>query len=149
MAGSAMYLAAEEAIIRIALKPGCGIPIEQLKEDLREELPRELDKWLRPKLEAEQFTADQIEQRINGIRLSFEPADIVNQVMSFGAATPIEVVVHSPSYADSRAFAGNQGDRLWAAILSMAILGTISLVLLTALQRAVMGWHVSQRSQPS
>jgi NitT/TauT family transport system permease protein len=47
----------------------------------------------------------------------------------------------------ARAVAGNQGDRLWAAILSMAILGTISLVLLDVLQRAVMGWHVSQRSQ--
>lgn len=48
----------------------------------------------------------------------------------------------------SRAIAGNQGDRLWAAILSMALLGTISLVLLNVLQRAVMGWHASQRSQP-
>ncbi len=47
----------------------------------------------------------------------------------------------------SRAIAGNQGDRLWAAILSMAILGTISLMLLNVLQRAVMGWHASQRSQ--
>jgi NitT/TauT family transport system permease protein len=47
----------------------------------------------------------------------------------------------------ARAVAGNQGDRLWAAILSMAILGTISLVLLNVLQRAVMGWHVSQRRQ--
>ncbi|MEY2581494.1 MAG: NitT/TauT family transport system permease protein [Ilumatobacteraceae bacterium] len=45
----------------------------------------------------------------------------------------------------ARAIAGNQGDRLWAAILSMAILGTISLVLLNLLQRAAMGWHVSQR----
>ena len=47
----------------------------------------------------------------------------------------------------SRAIAGNQGDRLWAAILSMAFLGTISLVLLNVLQRASMGWHASQRSQ--
>ena len=47
----------------------------------------------------------------------------------------------------ARASAGNQGDRLWAAIFSMAILGTISLVLLNLLQRAVMGWHASQRSQ--
>jgi NitT/TauT family transport system permease protein len=47
----------------------------------------------------------------------------------------------------ARAVAGNQGDRLWAAILSMAILGTVSLVLLNVLQRAVMGWHVSQRPQ--
>jgi NitT/TauT family transport system permease protein len=47
----------------------------------------------------------------------------------------------------ARAVAGNQGDRLWAAILSMAILGTVSLGLLNVLQRAVMGWHVSQRTQ--
>lgn len=49
----------------------------------------------------------------------------------------------------ARAFANNEGDRLWAAILSMAILGTISLVLLNVLQRAVMGWHASQRTQRS
>jgi NitT/TauT family transport system permease protein len=46
----------------------------------------------------------------------------------------------------SRAIAGNEGDRLWAAILSMAILGTISLVLLNVLQRAALSWHASQRS---
>ena len=49
----------------------------------------------------------------------------------------------------SRAIAGNQGDRLWAAILSMALLGTISLVLLNVLQRAIMGWHASQRTPQS
>jgi NitT/TauT family transport system permease protein len=49
----------------------------------------------------------------------------------------------------ARAFANNEGDRLWAAILSMAVLGTISLVLLNLLQRAVMGWHASQRTQRS
>jgi NitT/TauT family transport system permease protein len=47
----------------------------------------------------------------------------------------------------ARAFANNEGERLWAAILSMAVLGTISLVLLNVSQRAVMGWHASQRSQ--
>ena len=31
-----------------------------------------------------------------GLRLSFEPADIVNEVMSFGAPTPIEVAVSGP-----------------------------------------------------
>lgn len=45
------------------------------------------------------------------------------------------------------AVARTEGDRLWAAILSMAILGTISLALLNILQRAVMGWHASQRSE--
>lgn len=44
-----------------------------------------------------------------------------------------------------RAAALNAGDALWAAIFSMALLGTISLVLLSLLQRVAMGWHVSQR----
>jgi NitT/TauT family transport system permease protein len=46
-----------------------------------------------------------------------------------------------------RAAALNEGDALWAAIFAMALLGTISLVLLSLLQRVAMGWHVSQRSQ--
>ena len=39
------------------------------------------------------------------MRLSFEPADIVNEVMSFGSPTPVEVVVSGPNLADNRAYA--------------------------------------------
>jgi multidrug efflux pump subunit AcrB len=39
------------------------------------------------------------------LRLSFEPADIVNEVMSFGSPSPIEVVVNGPKMADNRAYA--------------------------------------------
>ncbi len=46
-----------------------------------------------------------------------------------------------------RAAALNEGDALWAAIFSMALLGTITLVLLSLLQRFAMRWHVSQRPQ--
>ena len=42
---------------------------------------------------------------MHGLRLSFEPSDIVNQVMSFGADTPIEVAVSGPNYGDNRSFA--------------------------------------------
>lgn len=38
-------------------------------------------------------------------RFSFEPSDIVNRVMSFGANTPIEVAVSGPSLTDSIAHA--------------------------------------------
>ncbi len=96
----------EEAILRIALKPGSGQVTERLKEDLRNELPEQLEAWLRPILTAEKFTPEQIDERIRGLKLSFEPADIVNQVMSFGAATPVEVVISSPNYDDNLAFAG-------------------------------------------
>ena len=38
-------------------------------------------------------------------QISFEPADIVSRVMSFGADTPIEVAVSGASLTDDRAFA--------------------------------------------
>lgn len=38
-------------------------------------------------------------------RMSFEPSDIVNRVMSFGTSTPIEVAVSGPSLPDSIAHA--------------------------------------------
>ena len=38
------------------------------------------------------------------------------------------------------------GNRLWAVIFSMAILGTVSLLFISVLQRVLMRWHVSQRS---
>ena len=39
------------------------------------------------------------------LRLSFEPADIINEVMSFGSPTPIDVAVSGPNLADNRAYA--------------------------------------------
>jgi multidrug efflux pump subunit AcrB len=39
------------------------------------------------------------------LRVSFEPSDIVNEVMSFGSPTPIEIAVSSGSLPDSRVFA--------------------------------------------
>jgi multidrug efflux pump subunit AcrB len=73
----------EEAILRVALKEGSKANIEQLKERLRETL-------------AEQMP---------GVRLSFEPADIVSEVMSFGSPTPVEVSVTGPNLAENRTFA--------------------------------------------
>jgi multidrug efflux pump subunit AcrB len=73
----------EEAVLQVQLKRGAGIGIEDLKERLRQKLPRELP----------------------GVRFSFEPSDIVSRVMSFGAPTPIEVAVSGPNLADSRQYA--------------------------------------------
>jgi multidrug efflux pump subunit AcrB len=73
----------EEAILRVALKQGSKVDIEALKERLRKKLAA----------------------RIPGVRLSFEPADIVNEVMSFGSPTPVEVSVIGPNLADDRAYA--------------------------------------------
>ncbi len=73
----------EEAILRVALKPGKREPIETLKERLRAELNRQLPQ----------------------VRASFEPGDIVNEVMSFGSATPLEIAaVGGKNAADVKSF---------------------------------------------
>ena len=43
--------------------------------------------------------------RAKEIRLSFEPADIVNEVMSFGSPTPVEVQVSGSNMAANRSYA--------------------------------------------
>jgi multidrug efflux pump subunit AcrB len=72
----------QEAIIQVALKPATPRG-EALRERIRGDLRREL-----PSAE-----------------VSFEAADIVSQVMSFGSPTPIEVAVQGPSLADDYGFA--------------------------------------------
>ena len=73
----------EEAILRVAIKEGSRVDIERLKERLRSKLTTQLP----------------------GVRLSFEPADIVNEVMSFGSPTPVDVSVNGPNLAENRAHA--------------------------------------------
>jgi multidrug efflux pump subunit AcrB len=94
----------EESVMRVALKPG-AVRIEDLKARLRETLPAHLRKWTAEKWKREDVSADVAEMRANELTLSFEPADIVNEVMSFGSPSPIEVAVSSPKMADNRAHA--------------------------------------------
>ena len=61
----------QEAVIQVSLKPTAGLRGEALREKLREEFRRELP----------------------GTEISFEPGDIIGQVMSFGSPTPVEVAV--------------------------------------------------------
>jgi multidrug efflux pump subunit AcrB len=82
----------EEGILRVALKQGAKVDIERLKERLRSELAT----------------------RLPDVRLSFEPADIVSDVMSFGSPTPVDVAVTGPSLADDRAFAEKLRNELGA-----------------------------------
>ncbi|MBW3542814.1 MAG: efflux RND transporter permease subunit, partial [Planctomycetes bacterium] len=73
----------EESILYVDLDDESGIDIERLKERLREK-----------------FASD-----MPGVRFSFEPSDIVNEVMSFGSPTPVEVAVSGPDFAANRAYA--------------------------------------------
>ena len=89
----------EEAVLRVALKPNSGVRVEELKQALRQDLPAILEDWLRHRLQEEKLPADVIAQRVSGLKLSFEPADIVNEVMSFGSPTPVEVAVSGIAFS--------------------------------------------------
>jgi multidrug efflux pump subunit AcrB len=92
----------EEAVLRVALKPDSGVRVEDLKQRLRQVLPRRLGEWLRDKLLAEGFPTETVAERVQGLKLSFEPADIVNEVMSFGSPTPVEVAVSGLRFKDGK-----------------------------------------------
>ncbi len=72
-----------EAVLRVALNPDSGIRAEQFEERLRKVLP----------------------DKFPGCQFSFEGADIVTQIMNFGAPTPVEINVGGPDLGVDRAFA--------------------------------------------
>ncbi len=80
----------EEGVLQVQLKRGSGIDTAALKERLRTRLA----------------------QTMPDVAFSFEPSDIVSQVMSLGSATPIEVAVSGPDFNASREFATKIRDRL-------------------------------------
>jgi multidrug efflux pump subunit AcrB len=95
----------EEAVLRVALKEGGRVRVEELKDRLRRELPRKLGAWMAGRLKEKNLTDPEIAQRVAALRLSFGPADIVNEVMSFGSPAPVEVVIYGPNQKDNLAFA--------------------------------------------
>ncbi|HEY2911403.1 MAG TPA: efflux RND transporter permease subunit, partial [Gemmataceae bacterium] len=94
----------EEAVIRVALKKG-PVRVEELKAKLREKLPDHLRRWVAAKWKREGEAADEVDRRAAELQVAFEPADIVNEVMSFGSPSPIEVAISGPKVADNRVHA--------------------------------------------
>lgn len=74
----------EEGLLRIALKPNSGISTESMKEELRREF----------------------RDRFSNVRFSFEPADIISEVMSFGSPTPIEIAARGGNLTENREYIG-------------------------------------------
>jgi multidrug efflux pump subunit AcrB len=72
-----------EAVLMVSLKPERRMSTDAIQERLR----------------------DRIGEMATGAVVSFEAADLVNQVMSFGSPTPIEVAVTGANLAASREYA--------------------------------------------
>jgi multidrug efflux pump subunit AcrB len=109
----------QEAVLKIALKPDSGIRVEPLKEVLRSKLKDHLRGYLRRKLVAQGVSPGDLEKRLAGLTQSFEPADIVNEVMSFGSPTPVEVAVSGPNLANNRAYAAKVRQKLEGQIAAL------------------------------
>ncbi len=71
-----------EAVMNVALRPAAHLDVTALEAKLRQVLPPECP----------------------GCSFSFEPGDLVNQIMNFGAPTPVEIAVVGPDLSASRAY---------------------------------------------
>lgn len=81
-----------EAVIKVRFTPDAKISIEEFKEKLRQEANKELSL----------------------AKLLFEPADLVDQVMSQGSPTPIEIVVQGKNLKQGKDYADLLAKKLQA-----------------------------------
>jgi multidrug efflux pump subunit AcrB len=79
-----------EAVMQVSLKRTAGISSAELQDRLRKRVPE-----IAP-----------------GASITFEAADLVSQVMSFGAPTPVEVAVSSPNLGANRQYAESIASQL-------------------------------------
>jgi multidrug efflux pump subunit AcrB len=80
----------QEAVMNLALRPEAGIDVIAFEEKLRQILP----------------------PKFPGCSFSFEPGDIVSQIMNFGAPTPVELAVTGPDFPTTRSFTEKLRDEL-------------------------------------
>jgi multidrug efflux pump subunit AcrB len=73
-----------EAVMNISLRPDASISVHDLEEKLRARLPQEFP----------------------GSHFSFDPGDLISQVLNFGTPSVVEVAVTGPQYNDVLGYAG-------------------------------------------
>ncbi len=92
-----------EAVLLVALRPSRQLQVDRLEEALRRRL-------------GEKFPQ---------ARFSFEPGDIVSQVLNFGSATPIQVNVVGNNVSETRAFS----EKLTARLAALGMLRDVQIPL--------------------
>ena len=73
----------QQAIINVGLKPDSSLKLADLEERLRKKLPGQFPE----------------------AKFSFDPGDLISQILSFGSSSLAEVTVTGPQYADVASFA--------------------------------------------
>ena len=80
----------QQAVINVALRSGASISLRDLEEKLRNSLP----------------------QQFPGSHFSFDPGDLISQILNFGTPSVIEVATTGPQYNDVLSYAGRVQDEL-------------------------------------
>jgi multidrug efflux pump subunit AcrB len=80
----------QQAIINVGLKPDSSLKLADLEEQLRKKLP----------------------QQFPEAKFSFDPGDLISQILSFGSSSLAEVIVTGPQYADVASYAERVRQRL-------------------------------------
>ena len=73
----------QQAIMNIGLNSGSKISLRNLEENLRQKLPQEFP----------------------DTHFSFDPGDLISQILNFGAPSSAEVAITGPQYADVQSYA--------------------------------------------
>ncbi len=81
-----------ESVIKINLKKDAGISIENFKEQLRTE----------------------VQKNIPAAKISFEPGDLVDQVLNLGSNNPIEIAIVGRNFSQTRKIAEQLSQKLTA-----------------------------------
>lgn len=83
----------DDAWLRVALREDSGIRLDDLRERLRKSLPERLTPWMAERLRKGGVPREEALRQARTISFCFQPGDMVTEVMSFGASTPIAVRV--------------------------------------------------------
>src|SRR6185503_17309341 len=95
----------DDGWMRVALREGSGIRLDEFRERMRKVLPERLVPWMAQRLEKGGLPQAEAQRQARTITFGFQPGDMVTQVMSFGALTPISVRVVGTDLDNVRAHA--------------------------------------------
>jgi multidrug efflux pump subunit AcrB len=82
----------QQAIINVGLKQDSSLKLAELEDQLRKKLP----------------------QQFPDVHFSFDPGDLISQILSFGSSSQAEVTITGPQYADVASYAERVRQKLAA-----------------------------------
>src|SRR5271157_4980153 len=81
----------DDGQLRVALTEDSWIKLDEFRERMRKVLPERVIPWLTKRLEQGGLSPLEAQRQAKLSTFGFEPGDIVTEVMSFGASTPIAI----------------------------------------------------------